>query len=360
MNNRQRFINLMHYEPIDRLPIHLTNIWPDTMARWVTEGYPEGMPPEAYFDIEPMPRKHLGIATWPYPPHEERVVEETENEIIRIDGYGRTVRDFKNATSMPEWIDFPVKTPDDLRRFIDDHFSLDRLEERVPVDLEKDLRYFETFPDHNTLLFLDGGCYYWTLRSITGVELASLMFYDAPELVDELFEKINRVCLEGMRRVLPRVKVDYIGFGEDIAYKTSTLISPDMFDKYLAPRYRAIMDLAHEHGVDIAWYDSDGNLFPFMDRYLDIGINGFAPCEVAAGMDPVAMRERFGREVRIVGGFDKRLIARGPKAIDAEFERLRPVIDQGGYLPSIDHSVSADISLENYRYFVEKLKGYRS
>jgi uroporphyrinogen decarboxylase len=70
-------------------------------------------------------------------------------------------------------------------------------------------------------------------------------------------------------------------------------------------------------------------------------------------MDPGGLRAEYGRRIKMIGGFDKRIVAAGKAAIDAEFKRLKPVIREGGYLPAIDHSVSADISWDAYRYFVE-------
>jgi uroporphyrinogen decarboxylase len=75
----------------------------------------------------------------------------------------------------------------------------------------------------------------------------------------------------------------------------------------------------------------------------------------AAGMDPVRLRREFGREVRLIGGFDKRIVAQGPSAIVAEFTRLRPTIEEGGFMPAIDHSVSSDISWDNYRHYLDAL-----
>jgi uroporphyrinogen decarboxylase len=70
----------------------------------------------------------------------------------------------------------------------------------------------------------------------------------------------------------------------------------------------------------------------------------------------LSLRERFGRDLRMVGGFDKRIVAQGRSAIDDEFARLAPVIGEGGFLPSIDHSISADISFDNYRYYLEAVQ----
>ena len=262
------------------------------------------------------------------------------------------MRDFKDHTSMPEWLDFPVKSPEDLRRVLDEHYQVEQLDQRFPADWEARIRQAA---GSDTLLLVDGGCYYWTLRSLAGVEYASYLFYDAPEVVDELFERYNLVVLEGLRRAAAQCTVDLIGFGEDVAYKNGPLISPAMFRTFLLPRYRKVMELAHSLGIDMTWYDSDGDVRQFIPDYLAVGIDTLAPCEVAAGMDPVELRRTFGRDLRLIGGVDKREIAAGFTAIDAEIARLRPLIAEGGFLPAIDHSVSADISLENYRYFLKQL-----
>lgn len=172
-----------------------------------------------------------------------------------------------------------------------------------------------------------------------------------------MFDRIHYIAMEGLKRVLPGVKVDYLGFGEDIAFKTSTLISPNMFRDYLLPRYRTATDFARANGLRITWYDSDGDLKPFMELYFESGIDGFGPCEAAAGMDPVLLRRLYGKSIKMLGGIDKREIAKGRENIEREVLNKLDVIKEGGYIPGIDHSVSSDISLENYTFYVKTLKG---
>ncbi len=78
--------------------------------------------------------------------------------------------------------------------------------------------------------------------------------------------------------------------------------------------------------------------------------------EVAAGMDVVALRREFGRGLRMAGGFDKRILAAGKAAIRKELARLRPVIEEGGYIPAIDHGTPPDVSFANVREYVGGLK----
>ncbi|MDD3928021.1 MAG: uroporphyrinogen decarboxylase family protein, partial [bacterium] len=203
---------------------------------------------------------------------------------------------------------------------------------------------------------LDGGSLYGKIRRLAGVEKCSLLFYEEPELMDELFERMHLIAMDGLRRTLAVTKVDYLGFGDDIAYKTSTLISPAMFDKYLLPRYKEACSYAMDKGVDIVWYDSDGYIYPLMDSFLKAGITGFAPMEAAAGMDPVKFRRTYGRQVRMIGGLDKRAIAAGPESIRREVCGKADVIREGGYIPAIDHDIPPDISLADFSCLVDTLR----
>ncbi|MFN4226599.1 MAG: uroporphyrinogen decarboxylase family protein [Candidatus Ratteibacteria bacterium] len=355
MNNYERFKKTLKFEKVDHPPILLDGPWHDTLKRWYKEGLPENVSLFEYFEVEELKFVYAGLNTNLYPPFEEKVIFENENEIIKIDTYGRKVRDFKNSTSMPEWIEFPVKDKKDLERVIKERFDLSLINERWGKDIEQKIKKWKN-KKRDYILFVDGGCYYGILRNLAEVEYSSYLFYDAPELVDELFERINIICMEGLKKILPEVEIDYLGFGEDIAFKTSTLISPSMFKNFLFHRYKKVCDFAKKYGVDITLYDSDGNLNPFMELYFECGIDGFIPCEVAADMDPVVLRKRYGKKIKMVGGIDKREIAKGKENIRKEIYRKISVIEQGGYIPKIDHSVSSDISFENYKYYIKTLK----
>jgi hypothetical protein len=70
----------------------------------------------------------------------------------------------------------------------------------------------------------------------------------------------------------------------------------------------------------------------------------------------LAVRRKYGKDLRIWGGVDKRALAEDPVAIEAELSRLRPLIQEGGYIPHTDHSCPPDISFENYAYYMRRLK----
>ena len=102
--------------------------------------------------------------------------------------------------------------------------------------------------------------------------------------------------------------------------------------------------------------DSDGFIDPLIPVWMDAGIDILYPFEVQAGMDVLAVRKRYGRDLRIWGGVDKRPLAEGPEAIRRELERIRPLISDGGYIPMLDHAATPDTPYHNYRYFLGELR----
>ncbi|MFP4343682.1 MAG: hypothetical protein ACLFU8_03210 [Anaerolineales bacterium] len=69
--------------------------------------------------------------------------------------------------------------------------------------------------------------------------------------------------------------------------------------------------------------------------------------------DPVEYRERFGKALRMLGGFDKRILAGERDAIEREVHRLAPLVEEGGYIPFCDHLVPPDVPFENYLFYLE-------
>ena len=142
-----------------------------------------------------------------------------------------------------------------------------------------------------------------------------------------------------------------------MAFKGRPMISPAMTREFLGPFYRATVEALHDVGVEHIFVDCDGDCTELIDVWLDSGIKGIYPMEIAAGVDPVALRKKHGDRLLMVGGIDKRRIARGPEAIRAEVRSKVPFLaEKGGYAPGIDHAAPPDISLDNYRRFVEEVR----
>ena len=103
--------------------------------------------------------------------------------------------------------------------------------------------------------------------------------------------------------------------------------------------------------------DSDGDVTDLVPIWLDNGVNTMCPIEVGVWNGSIEpWRKEYGRKVRGVGGVDKRVFARDYAAIDAEIERLKPLVDLGGYVPCPDHRIAPDAKWENVQYYCERMR----
>ena len=99
MTSRERFERMFEHKEADRVPM-LGAPWGTTVERWRREGLPDGVDFAEYFGLD----RTVGIGGDISPRYEPRVVEETEDYIVRFDAWGTTSKDWKHASSTPEWL----------------------------------------------------------------------------------------------------------------------------------------------------------------------------------------------------------------------------------------------------------------
>jgi hypothetical protein len=364
MTPKQRFVETMQFRPADRPPDMEIAVWAQTRERWLGEGMPPACNTgfmhrgDPWFGLEGYETVGLDL-TSPIPAFESRVLEETEETLLFVDGMGRTRRALKTGTvggtrlSMDTYLGFPVVDRASfkaLRRRYEGP-----VEERYPRDWEaiKAAALASDLP--LTLMNPLAGTfgYYSMLRNWIGTESLSYLWYDDPRLIHECLDFLTDFALRVLDRALREIRFDWVVIHEDMAGKGGPLIGPNLFRQFLLPHYRRYVDFLKRGGVGLVIVDTDGDHRPLTPLFLAAGVDGFNPMERAAGMDPVEMRRQYGRSVCMIGGVDKRQIARGPAAIEAELARsVAPIVGQGGYVPTIDHAVPPDISLEDFRYYL--------
>jgi hypothetical protein len=196
---------------------------------------------------------------------------------------------------------------------------------------------------------------YSQLRSWVGTEEISYLFFDDPGLVEAMLDTYTDFLLSVTERARREVRFDWFNFFEDFAGKGGPLVSPAIFRRFLLPRYRRIIDAFRASGIRHFWLDSDGDPRALIPLLLEAGITCLWPNEIAAGCDPREVRREYGSALALAGGIDKRELAKGRAAINAELEaRMLPMLESGGFIPHLDHMVPPDISLDDFRWYNER------
>ena len=353
MNSRERFNLAMRFKRVDRLPILYTHGWPTTVLRWKQEGMTSEETLFPAFDGPMQSCWMYGESQGPLPAFEETVLEENDDHSIVRNYLGQKVCQKKNVTSMPHFLEYPIRSRKDWQNY---RKRLDPYSPgRYPDNWETLVQERKTIRSGEIRGVACWG-FYGFPREMIGPETLSLMFYDDPGLILEMNEFWADFTIKRLERAVTEMAFDYALIWEDNCYNHGMLHSPRIFREFMAPGYRKLVDFFKGHDIDIISVDSDGNVLEFIPLLLDVGVTGVHPFEVAAGMDVVKIGRQYPG-LQIWGGLDKRALAKDKTAIDKELRRvILPMKKRGGYAASLDHGVPSDVSFENYLYYVKRLQ----
>lgn len=196
------------------------------------------------------------------------------------------------------------------------------------------------------------------LMGYTGLAAA---LYDDPDLVQDMFDEVSKQIYRALERVIDCPQIGCVFFGEDMGFKTATMIAPEHLRKYHFPELKRIVDLAHKHGKLVILH-SCGNLEAVMDDLVDyVGIDAKHSFEDAI-MPVTEFKKLYGSRVGVVGGVDVDVLTR--MDVDQVRSYTRKILEGccpgGGYALGTGNSVTNYIKVENYLAMLEEGWRYRS
>lgn len=366
MNNRTRFQATMHYRPRDRAPITDFGFWTETFPIWRKQGLPRhvhfgyGRSNHAdYFGMDfglDELFRTSGVRVGLAPAFRSQVLEDRGDHEVRQQADGVRVLRRKFMGSIPQHQGHLLTDRASWEKHYKPRLDPD-LPRRLPADWAARVARWQD-PDREEIVVLPGGSLYGWLRNWMGVENVSYLVYDDPALFEEMVTTVADCILGTLGRALASgVQFDACAMWEDMAYNAGPLLSPRHFKRYLVPHYRRIADLLHRHGVDILWVDCDGAIDKLVPLWLEAGVNCMFPLEVGSwGADPLQYRRQYGKDLLLMGGFDKHILQGSQAAIAAEVQRLAPLVEEGGYLGFCDHRVPPDVPLANYLFYLKTVR----
>jgi len=324
MNHLERFRAVMNFQPVDRLPRWEWAMWWDqTIVRWHAEGLPPCLDDifgiSEYFCLDPY--KQFWFSTT------ESTIEATQHHVEGV------------VLNMDDYLRH--------RRFLyPDHGPAIR--NMSP--------WFERQKKGEAVIWITLEGFFWFPRTMMGFIPLMLAFYDQPELI----HRINTDLLSFNLWLLEQIKTlgspAFMTIAEDMSYNHGPMISRAMCDEFLTPYYHRLLERAKEMGM-LVIVDTDGDVTRLIPWMESAGVDGVLPLERQSGVDGVKLRKMYPK-FRFVGHYDKMVMNRGEAAMRGEFERIAPLMKNGGYIPSVDHQTPPGVSLEEYRVFLRLLGEY--
>ncbi len=259
----------------------------------------------------------------------------------------REVIDNADTYSMPEYRVYPVRDRASWE------FYKARTTPRQFMSAEEMETNCKRFDNRIRPLVIGAGSTFGTIRSLMGVEAASMALYDDPELIHDMIAIWRENNRKYVFPLIERLRPEVVACWEDIGYKTSMLISPEKFREFCAPLYREISDCARACGVPVLTVDSDGCAMQLVPLLVESGFNSLHPFEAHGNNDLFALREQFP-ELVMFGWLEKEVVNEGNEhLIEPEIRGKVPgLLAKGRYFPNGDHGIQPFVTFEGLRKFM--------
>jgi len=335
MTNQERVMAALNFEQPDYMPMYMS-FWPEFRAIW-ERAHPEAKVSIAdYYDVAV--QVVVGDET-PYMSKAGKLREERGYE-IRRDGWGRTIRVKSDAYFMHQ---------------VDNAYDADgglKYGEFEPPDMPERYAGYDAVMDQlkqDYCVFAKTGGPFIRTYFMTGeAELLMNMAGDPKLAAEQVMRTAHHLTAIGLEE-LHRWKLYDTGMwiSDDMASTAGPMFSPKTAEEIMAPAWAYMADTFKAAGASKVIIDSDGNVGPLLELFIDLGFDAIYPVEYKAGLDCLKLREKYGDKLAFFGGLSNGLILpRGnPEEIVDHTLRIMSAGSEGGLVLGT-HSIAHDISLD--------------
>jgi len=331
--------------------------WEDTLPAWENEhGFPKGINPVDYFnhDIRGM---SVGFNNTQAIIGQNEIIDEDDETVVKITGWGATLRYWKHKAGTPEHIDFELVNENiwrekyrphllelDVHRFDD----LDVVRER-----HKKLMSEDKWVCHMNLLPVE------IMRASMGDVVMLESLYINPAWIKDFCDVVTNMQITHYDYLFSEVgKPDGMFLYEDMGYTYAPIMSPELQREHIFPHHRRIIDFFHSHNLPVIIH-SCGKIRPYLQAILDSGADCLQVLEAKADQHVGEFAEYVDNKMAFMGNLDILAYETNDRAaLEMEIIPKLDIIKEKRipYVYHSDHSIPRSVSPETYQYSLELFK----
>ena len=273
-----------------------------------------------------------------------------------VDLWGKQYK-IKQDAKTTWWVDGTIKTPEDL----------DALKERFPSPNEfnydiVDLTVEEAEKNDYPVLAWIHQAMMFPYLMIGGIQKMVLAIYRQPDFAKDVIKFVGDINYEITKRILDRGKnqIVVVADSDDIAGKMP-FYTPKHFQEFFLPYLKRVVAEAHSRNMKY-FKHSDGNLYPYLDFFVDIGIDGLHPLEPPyMTMADMKQHEKYSDKFFLRGNVDcGEILIRGTE--EQVRQDVRRCIDEaakgGGFILADSNSLHSVVNTQNALWFFDEGRKY--
>jgi uroporphyrinogen-III decarboxylase len=209
------------------------------------------------------------------------------------------------------------------------------------------------YQGHYAILGGDWSPFWHDAIDLMGMTDLFIQMHTQPDLVDSLFGHIVDYYAAVNERVFAAAAdvIDIFFFGNDFGSQTGPLLGPDLFERFVVPHLKMLIDLAHGYGLKTQLHCC-GGFFPLIPLMIDAGLDALHAVQPSCcGMDLNTLKRDFGSKMVFNGCIDSHhvLIEGTPDHVRRETRRVIEIMAPGGgFVAGASHdAILPETPLEN-------------
>lgn len=192
-------------------------------------------------------------------------------------------------------------------------------------------------------------------NELFGLETLSYLLYDKPDLVRAAADRVGELIYGAYKKIIGLDNL--VGFfqGEDMGFKTATLLSPDILREYILPWHKRLAQLAHDNGLLYILHSCGYTDSIMEDLIEEVGIDAKHSFEDTI-MPVVEFKRKYGDRISVLGGVDVNKLCQLKEKELRHY--VRGILDEcmpgGGYALGSGNSITNYIPIENYLIMLDE------
>ena len=185
------------------------------------------------------------------------------------------------------------------------------------------------------------------------------------KLMGALFDAILEVTLGINKAFLEEVgqEVDVLMASDDLGLQGGLMVRPELYRELFKPRHARYFQQMHDLSPAKVFFHTCGSVAAIVEDLVEMGVDVLHPVQVtAAGMDPQALKARYGDRLAFWGAIDTQQVLPYGSAQDVRDEverRIEELGRGGGYILGAVHNLQPDVSVENILAMYAHARAYR-
>lgn len=266
-----------------------------------------------------------------------------------VDEWGVTYKPDPELKNHP--LDYPIKSYSDLKGYITPNPD-------IPERFGNLGKLVSKYKGKRAIVFGQRAAFMWSVY-IRGMDNLLMDFLIEPDFVHTLLDRVLDTHIKIAINAI-RMGADVILLCDDYATNQGPLFSPDIYDLFIKPRLKKIVDIIHENGAKAVKH-TDGNLWPIMNGLIETGIDGLHPIDPIAGMDIGEVKKKYGHKLCLFGNIDCGPLLTFGTEDDVE-KAVKECIEKasynGGHIITSSNSIHSSVKPENYVRMIEAVRKY--